>query len=133
MVALRRARNAAQIVASSESASPAACQVRRELPPVGGVVVERELLGGGLEEEVERIDHRHLGDEIDLDAKLARLLREHEPREVVRLRVLLPVDEVFGGRDLERIGQDPRAAMRRRTKPDDLRPERRPGGRSGSG
>ena len=88
------------------------------------LVGERESLRVRLEEEVERIEHRHLGDQVHLDAQLVGLLREHEPREVVSLRVLLPVDEVLGRRDLQRIGQDARAAMRRRPQADDLWPER---------
>src|SRR5262249_3480635 len=47
--------------------------------------------------------------------QFARLLRKDEPREPVALRVLLPVHEVIGGRHLERIAQDRRARMRRRT------------------
>ena len=54
----------------------------------------------------------------------SRLLREHEAREVVSLRILLPVDEVLGRRDLQRIGKDARAAMGRGPQADDLWPER---------
>ena len=52
------------------------------------------------------------------------LLGKHEARQPVAVRVLLPVDEMLGRRDLERIARDPRAAMRRRPQPDRLRPER---------
>ena len=58
------------------------------------VVGEGELLSGGLEEEVEGIEDRHLSHEIDRDGQLASFLREDEAAEVVRLRVLLPVQEV---------------------------------------
>ena len=94
-----------------------------ELALVRRLVSEREVLRVRLQEEVERIQHRHLGDQIHLDAQLARRLREHEAREIVRLRILLPVDEVLGRLDLERVGQDARAAMGRRPQPHDLRSE----------
>ena len=84
------------------------------------LVTERKSLRVRLEEEVERVEHRHLGDQVHLDAELVGLLREDEPREVVRFRVLLPVDEVLGGQHLERIRQDAGAAMRRGTQADDL-------------
>ena len=83
-----------------------------------------EGLGVGFEEEIEGIDHRHLGPQIDLDAQFARLFREDEARQIVGLRVLLPVDEMRGRRDLQRIGEDRRARVRRRAQADDLRRER---------
>ncbi len=51
-------------------------------------------LAAVLDEEVERIDRRHVGGELDLDLELVGLLRENEPRLEVALRVLLPVDEM---------------------------------------
>ncbi len=98
-------------------------QIRLQLDQQLRLVGERKLLGARLEEEVERIEHRHLGDEIDLDAKEGRHLREHQPRQVVRLRVLLPVDEVRARLDAHRIAEDARARMRRRPQPNDLRAE----------
>ena len=71
-------------------------QVRREVALLRALVAERKGLRVRLEEEVERVEHRHLGDQVHLDAQLVGLLREHEAREVVSLRVLLPVDEVLG-------------------------------------
>ena len=49
---------------------------------------------------------------------------EDVAREVVSLRILLPVDEMLGRRDLQRIGNDARAAMGRGPQPDDLWSER---------
>jgi hypothetical protein len=88
------------------------------------MVRERILLGVRLEEEVERIEHRHLGDQVDLDAELVCLLGEYEPAEVVSLRILLPVDEMLGRSDFERVRKNARAAVGRRTQTDYLRPER---------
>ena len=66
-------------------------------------------------------------------ANSLRLLREDEPGQVVAVRVLLPVEEVVGRRDLQRVADDRRAAVRGRAEPDDVRrqPDRR--GRTGSG
>ncbi len=95
--------------------------VHRQRPGQRRIVGERKLLGLRLQEKIERIEHRHLGHEIDLDAQGRRALREHQPREVVALRVLLPVDEMLGGQNPHRIAQDARARMRYRPKPHHLR------------
>ena len=99
-------------------------EVWREVALVHALVAERKSLGVRLEEEVERIEHRHLGDQVHFDAQLLGLLREDVARKVVSLRILLPVDEVIGRRDLQRIGNDPRAAVGRGPQADDLWPER---------
>ena len=87
------------------------------------LVLERPGLGRFLDEEVERIIDRHVGQEIDLDAEFRGFLREHQPREVVAEWILLPVDEVVFRQDLQRVGRHPCARMRRRPQPDDLRAE----------
>ena len=46
---------------------------------------------------------------IDLDLELACQLGEHEARLPVSERVLLPVQEVLFGRDLQRVARDGRA------------------------
>ena len=97
---------------------------RRDLGGERGIVGERPLLGVGLEEEVERIDHRHVGDQVDHDLEAVGLLGEDQARQVIALRILLPVDEVLLGLDLERVGQDRCAGMRRRTQAHDLRSQR---------
>ena len=94
-------------------------QLLRELGGIG----ERKAVGERLDEEVERIDHRHVGQEIDGDGELAGLLRKHEARQPVSVRVLLPIHEMLGRRHLERIAHDAGAAVRRRPQPDDLGPE----------
>ncbi len=97
---------------------------RRDLLGERGVVTKGKGLGVGLEEEVERIDHRQVGDEIDGDFEPGGLLGEHQARQMIALRVLLPVDEVVLGLDLERVGKDRRAAVRSRTQAYHLRSER---------
>ncbi len=88
------------------------------------VVGERPGLGVVLDEEVERVDHRHVGGEVDLDPQPRRLLRKDQPGEPVAVGILLPVHEVVGRLDLQGVAQDPGAGMRSRTQPDHLRAER---------
>jgi hypothetical protein len=88
-----------------------------------GVVGEGNLLGFRLEEEVERIHDRELGLEVHLDLEAIDLVGEHDAREPVRLRVLLPVEEVRGRLDAQRVGDDRRAAVRRGAQSHDLRRE----------
>ncbi len=87
-------------------------------------IFERDGLRVFLDEEVERVVDRHFGEHVDRDRKFVGRLREHQPRQIIAVRILLPVDEMVLGLDLQRIGQDRRAAMRGRPQADDLRPER---------
>ena len=99
-------------------------QERQQLFAQACLVFERELLGVGFGEEVERVDHRHRGHQIDFDAEFARLLREYQACQIIALRILLPVDEVLVGRDFQRIGEDRCARMRCRAQTNDLRRKR---------
>jgi hypothetical protein len=105
-----------------------AFRLRREIGgKIGSQVIrirKGKFLGVRLDEEVERIDHRHVGGEIDLDTKFVGRLGKYETRQPIAVRVLLPIDEMFGWRNLQRIARDRGPAMRRRTEPDDLRPQR---------
>ena len=74
------------------------------------VVGEGDGFGVGFEEEIEGIVDGHFGDEVDLDLEGAGFFREDEPGEVIGLRVLLPVEEVFCGGDAERVAEDSGAA-----------------------
>ena len=74
---------------------------RRDLLGQRGIVGEGPGLGLGVQEKVEGVDHRHVGDEIDRDLEPIGLVREHQPRQMIALRVLLPVDEVPDRRDLQ--------------------------------
>ena len=99
-------------------------EVGRELSRQLRRIGERHGLGIGLDEEVERIDHRHLGGEVHLDAELADRLGKHQPRQPVSERILLPVDEVRRGRDLQGVAGNPRSRVRRRPKADGLGTQR---------
>jgi len=81
------------------------------------------MLRLGLKEEIERIDDVHFRDKIDGDGKEIRLLGHHDAGQPVRLRVLLPVEKMFGWIDGQRIRQNARPAMRRRPQAHGLRPE----------
>ena len=88
-------------------------------------VSERELLGLWLEEEIERIEHRHLGDEVHLQPELARSFRHHDSSEVVAERILLPVEEMRSRLDAQRVAEDARPGMRCRAQANHLRTQRR--------
>ena len=87
------------------------------------IVIEGKYFRLRFEEEIERIEHRHLGNQINLDAKLSRLLGKDEARRVIGLRILLPVDEMLCRLDTKRIAQNPRPRMRRGTQSHNLRAE----------
>jgi hypothetical protein len=101
-----------------------AVQVGFELFLLPGLVLEGKRRCIGFGKEVEGVDHRHAGDQIDLDAELARLLGEDQARQVVGLRVLLPVDEMLPWGDLQRVAEDRRARVRRWPQANDLRRKR---------
>src|SRR5215831_14010994 len=96
-------------------------EIRRKLLGELGGIGEREIFREWLDEEIERIYHRHIGDEIDRDGEFASLLWKDEACEPVSIRILLPVYEVLRRRHLERVTFDPHAAMGGRAQPDDLR------------
>ena len=93
---------------------------RREFFRQHGIVGEGPVLGLRVQEEVERVDGRHVGDEVDRDVEVLDLVWEHDAGHEVALRVLQPVQEVRPRFDLQRIGQDRRARMRRRPQADRL-------------
>ena len=57
----------------------------------------------------------------DRDGQVVGPLREHQPGHEVAERVLLPVDEVVGRLDRQRIGLDLGPRVRRRPQPDHVR------------
>ena len=75
--------------------------VRRQIAHEVFVVGEREVLRVRVDEEVERIDDRHVGGQIDLDGELHRPLGKYQPGQPVAVRILLPVDEMVRRRDLQ--------------------------------
>jgi hypothetical protein len=96
-------------------------QIRRQLLIEFARIGEREILGRGVDEEVERIDHRHVGEEIHRHAEFRRRLGKYETREPVAVGILLPVHEMLGRRDLERIARNPGTAVRGGPQAHDLR------------
>jgi hypothetical protein len=68
---------------------------------------KRKFFRIGLDEEIEGIDDRKLGGEVNLDGEFFGLFRKDEARQPIAMRVLLPIHE-----------------MRRRPQPNGLRPER---------
>ena len=86
-------------------------EVGSKLRPQLHGILEGEEFRERLDEEVERIDDFEIGDEIDDDGKFVRLFRKNKAREPVPVRVLLPIHEMFGRGDLERIITHPRATV----------------------
>ena len=85
-----------------------------------GLVAERKCLGGWLEKKIERVIDRHLDHQANGQQQLLRLFGKDQPGQVVGERILLPVDEVALGRNVQRIGQHASAAVRRRAQSHDL-------------
>ena len=73
----------------------------------------------------QRIDDAQIGDEIDLDPEMIDFLGKDEAGEPIAVRILLPVQEMGLRLDLQRIGQNRRPAVRRRSQPMDSRKPRR--------
>ena len=99
-------------------------EIRHQLTSQRRVVHERNCLGARLDEEIERIDHRQVGDQIDFDREAACLLREHQAREIIAVRVLLPIEKVLARLNLQRVAQNRRPTMRSRPQPHDMRLQR---------
>ncbi len=88
------------------------------------VIGEGKGLGLRFQEEIERVDGRHIGDEIHHHLEARHRLRKNHAGEKITLRVLLPVEEMRLGRDLQGIGDDGSARIRGRAQPDGLRAHR---------
>jgi hypothetical protein len=120
---LRRRRDRVE-EATQQGRQRQAVQVRFKFFLLPGLVFERKRRRIGFGKEVERVDYRHAGDQVDFDAEFARLFREDQARQIVGLRVLLPVDEMLPRGDLQRVAEDRRARVRRWPQSDDLRRKR---------
>ncbi len=85
------------------------------------VVGKGQVLRVRFQKEVKGVLHRHVGDQIDRDLELLDRVRIDDAGLVVAVGVLLPVDEIALGLDLERIAEDRRAGVRGRAQADHLR------------
>ncbi len=83
-------------------------------------ILERPGLGALLDEEIEGIVDRHVGDEIDFDLQLGDRLGKDEAGQEIAVGVLLQVDEVVRWRDLQRMAEHLGFAVRGGLEPDDL-------------
>ena len=80
-----------------------------------------QFLGGLLQKEVEWIDGDEIRDEIDRDFDAGRGLGEDQPRLEIAERILLPIQEMAFGRDLQGVRLDRRPRVRRWPQPHDVR------------
>ena len=87
----------------------------------GRVIGEGQFLGIGFQKEVKGVLHRHVGDQIDRDLELLDRVRIDDAGLVIAVGVLLPIDEIALGLDLERIAEDRCAGVRGRAQADHLR------------
>ena len=94
------ARNAGQIARDGRRCR-GLHQIRYQFAALVRIVLEGKLLRVRCEEEIERVEHRHLDDQINFDSKLAGRFRKYQSRQVVRLGVLLPIDEMLRRAHLE--------------------------------
>ncbi len=85
-----------------------------------GLVNERIGVCRLFQEKVERIEDFDLQDQVNLNTEIIRLFRKNNPRQIVAERILLPVDEVSGRLDLERVGLDVGLGVRCGAQPDHL-------------
>ena len=96
-------------------------EIGREILAQFVIVGEGEFGGVVLEEVIERVERDHVGDDLDVDAEAPCLVGEHQAGEVVVVRILHPVEEMTFGLDLERIGLDAGARVRRRSQAQRMR------------
>jgi len=74
-------------------------EIRDQIAGEFGVVGDRKIARTLLEKEIERVDRDHVRDHFDVYPEMSRFLREHQAREEIVVRILLPVNEVIAGFD----------------------------------
>ena len=74
------------------------------------------------DEEIERIQNRHLGDEFDFNTQLAHRLGKHTPGLSIVEPILLPIGEVLPARDSLGIAQNAGPTVRCRSQANHVRP-----------
>ncbi len=103
--------------------------LRFQIKICGKILTQSRIVSEGIclririDEEVERIDDRQLGKEIHFDREMIDRLGEDDARLPVAVRILLPVQEVIGWTDFQRVIGHRRAAVWRRPQTDHLRPQ----------
>ena len=87
-------------------------------------ILEWPGLAALLDEEVERIIDRHVGDQVDLDLEFGHRLGKHEARLEIAIGVLLHIDEVQARADPQGMAEHLGFGMRCRLQANDLRLQR---------
>jgi hypothetical protein len=100
-------------------------QERRQLAGQAVGVRERRALAPRIDQEVERVDRAHVDGELDLHVELglARADLEGQPREVVAVRIALPVQLVLAA-DRQLVALDADLDVIARPQPDHVRSQR---------
>ena len=87
-------------------------------------IVKRVGFESRFQKKCERIDGSQVRNQVYLNGKLGRPVRKKDPGEMIRMRVELPVANVIGGSNVERVAEDGRAAVWGRAQLYDLGAER---------
>ena len=101
-----------------------AIEIRLQLSPQFLGIFERIFFRVFFDEEVERIDHRHVCDQIDRNGQMIRGFVKDVPRDRITVGVLLQVDEVIRRADPHAVRVDRRAGVKGGAKPNALRSQR---------
>ena len=93
-------------------------EIGRQLLDVLVFILKGKLAGIFLYEKIKRIDDRHFSDYLHGHLEFLHLVVHHHTGQVVAERILLPVDEMFFGFNIQRIGVNLCPAVRSGFQPD---------------
>ena len=74
-----------------------------EIPGQIRRVLERILFDSRFQKEIERVEGRKIRDKIHVDRKLRRLVLKKRTRHMIVVHVQLPVEDMVGGSEVQRI------------------------------
>ncbi|RMN17035.1 hypothetical protein ALQ63_04097 [Serratia plymuthica] len=97
-----------------------AVQIGRQFDFLLFRIAKRNMFRLRLQEEIEGVNHRHFNPHIHFHAEVVGFFREHQPGQVVAVRILLPVDKVIFRGHFQRIGQNGGTAVCGRAQAYDL-------------
>ena len=81
-------------------------QIRPQFLSKCRIIGKRASLRSRLQEEIKRIQDIQFGNQINLDEQFLCFVREYQSCQIVALGILLPVDEMLMGSDLQRIAEN---------------------------
>jgi hypothetical protein len=84
------------------------------------IIVEGKRLGVRFQKKVERVIDHHVGHKIDFHLKFTNWFGVDDPCQIVAVRILLPVQKIAFGLDLESVTENGCPTVRGRPQPDDV-------------